>query len=170
MTNIVSGRVTGRSTAINQDGSTPVLLLQVEVTDPADIQTIQMMSQAGDDTNPPDDARVVILSITDAFKVVIASDDGIEPTMDPGEKKLYSSAGGTIQAFINLLASGVIELNGNADNAVRFSALETQINQLVSDFNTHTHAVTTAPGTTAVPVPQSTVDITGARVDEVTLP
>lgn len=161
------GRVTGREIKTNMDGQTAKLLLQVELTDPEDIQTIELVRQAGEDTNPPDDSRVIVLDVG-SFKVAVASDDGIVPTMGEGEKKIYSTSSGAIQAFINFLASGVIEINGSADFAVRFDALKTEIDQLVSDYNSHTHVET--GGTTATPLPQSTVDITPAKVTTVKLP
>jgi len=152
---IQTGRVTGGEIKKNKDGEKNVLILQVEITEPDDVQSIQLMKQAGEDTNPPDGSTVTILSIGNAFKIAVASDDGIEPSMSKGEKKIYSSADGTIQAFIDLLASGDIELdaagaanikilengdielNDNTDFAVRYNALAIAFNQLKMEFNSH---------------------------------
>jgi hypothetical protein len=91
--------------------------------------------------------------------------------MEIGERKLYSQDGGLIKAFINLLVGGDIELNGNANTAVAFAALETAFNQLKSDFNTHTHTgVTTGPGVSGTPSTPSAADMSGAEVDTVKLP
>ncbi len=87
-----------------------------------------------------------------------------------GGEKLYSISSGSIQAFINIKNDGIIEINGNSDFAVRFNALQTAFDQLKSDFNAHTHASVTSLGTPTVPIPQSTADITPAKVDEVKLP
>lgn len=168
---ILSGKVTGREIKPNQDGTANKLLLQVEVTDPDDVRTIEAVTQAGDDTNPPNGARVVILSITDNYQVAIGADDGIEPTMDAGEKKLYSVSSGAIAAYINLLANGDIELNGNANTAVAFAALASGFNQLVTDFNTHVHSgVTSGGASTLIPTSTSSADISAAEVTEVKLP
>jgi hypothetical protein len=73
---------------------------------------------------------------------------------------------------VNWLATGILELNGNADFAVRYNALETAFNQLQADFDAHTHLYSPGPGTptqTAATV-ASTADITPAKVDEVKLP
>lgn len=164
---IASGRVTGREIKTNMDGQTAKMILQVEITDPEDIQTIELMRQAGEDTNPPNDSRVIILSVG-SYRVAVASDDGIVPTMGAGEKKLYSTSAGSIAAFLNFLSTGIIEINGNDDFAVAFNDLKTEIDQLVSDYNSHTHVET--GGTTATPLPQSTVDITPAKVATVKLP
>ena len=77
--------------------------------------------------------------------------------------------------------SGKVEIQGNSDFAVRFSALETAYNQLKADydnlvtiFNAHVHSgVTTGPGSsgpTPTPGSPSTGNISGAKVEEVLLP
>lgn len=167
MSKALIGKVTGRTITTNKDGPNNKIMLQVEITDPDDIQTIEFMNQAGEDTNPPNDTNVIILSIGEAWKIAIASDDNIEPSMDIGEKKLYSTSDGSIQGFINILNDGIIEINGNNDFAVRFNALKTAFDQLKSDFNSHTHVSVTSLGTPTVPVPQSSADITPAKVNEV---
>ena len=75
----------------------------------------------------------------------------------------------TIEIVQNIKNDGIIEINGNSDFAVRFNALQTAFDQLKSDFNTHTHVSVTSLGTPSVPVPQSTADITPAKVNEVKL-
>ncbi len=164
------GQVIGREIKKNRDGSSDKLLLTVEITETDDIQTVELMRQAGEDTNPPDGSKVLILSVGDAWKIAVASDDGIVPSVNPGEKKLYSTNSGAIQAFINLLADGTIEINGSTDFAVRFTALETAFNQLKSDLNSHVHSGVTAGGaSTMMPTTPSTADITPAKVEEVKL-
>jgi phage gp45-like len=168
------GTIKGFTIGKNKDGDKNVLLLQVEITDPEDVQTIQLYKQAGEDTNPPINSEAIIAQLGEAWKIAIATDDGIEPSMNAGEKKLYSSSGGEIKAFINFLADGVLELNGNTDNVTRFNALEIGFNQLRNDFNlflTHVHSgVVTGGGNSGPPNPPvipSTADISGAKVEEV---
>jgi len=166
------GTVTGRSTAKNRDGEGNRLLLQVEMSNADDVQTIEMINAPGEDSNPPKGSQVLIVDLGSAFKAAIAADDGVAPSMAEGEKKLYSISAGAVVAFINLLASGELELNGNADFAVRYNALETAFNQLQADFDAHTHLYTPGAGTptqTGAP-PASTADITGAKVDTVKVP
>lgn len=169
MIEVAVGIVTGSETRKNRDSDTDRLLLQVRLSDIDDIQTVEFMSNAGDDTHPPLDSKVLVLSAGEAWKIAVASDDDVVPSMAVGEKKLYSTSGGSIQAYINLLSDGTIEINGNADFAVRFTALETAFNQLKSDYNSHTHVSVTSVGTPTVPVPQSTADMSGAKVNEVKL-
>lgn len=177
---IQTGRITGREVKKNRDGTKNVLLLQVEISDPDDMQTVELVTQAGEDTNPPDDSKIIILPVGRAWKTAIAVDDGIEPSMQPGEKKLYSIDGGAISAFVDFLNTGILQLNGDADFAVRFSELETAFNELKTDFNdfiTNTynlHNHPTAPvgpvSTPSVTGTESTADISGAKIDEIKVP
>ena len=170
-------------------------MLQVEITDPEDIQTVELISQDGEDTNPPDGSKVVIISVGKAWKIAVAINDGIEPDANqvPGEKKIYSSDGGVIKAFIQLLKTGamiisgtllqilgstkieltapIIEINGSADFAVSFNDLQTAFNALKAEFDAHIHSgVLAGPATTGVPTIPSAADITPAKVTTVKLP
>lgn len=101
------GKVTGTSITKNKDGDRNVLMLQVELTDSDDIQSVQFMSQSGEDTNPVIDSMVTVINISESFKVAIASDDGITPYVDQGEKEFYSSVSGTKKAILKLKADGL---------------------------------------------------------------
>lgn len=176
---IRTGTVTGSEVKKNRDGAGNRRLLQVEISDPDDIQTVEMMSAAGEDVNPPVGNRVLIIDVGAAYKIAIAADDGIEPSMDEGEKKIYSIDGGSISAFINLLNTGILELNGNNDFAVRFNALQAAFDELVTDFNnlvtihdTHKHP-TAAIGLPSLPDltgTASSADVSGAKINEIKVP
>lgn len=129
------GTVTGFEIGLNRDGTKNILKLQVQITDPDDIQTVEYMSSAGDDTIPPIGSVVTILSAGSAWKIAIASNDNIVPSMGEGERKIYSSSGGVIQAFINWLSGGNLELNGNGNSAVTFTALNTALQTLITAIN-----------------------------------
>lgn len=166
------GKVTGREVIKNRDGKNDRLMLQVEITDKDDIQTVELRNQYGEDNNPVNGSQVIIIDIGTAFKLAIAAEDGITPSMNPGEKKIYSVSGGAIAAFINFLADGIFEINGNADFAVAFDDLKIAFDQLKSDFDSHTHLYTPGSGTptqTGTP-PASTADIDPAKVNTVKLP
>lgn len=168
------GTITGREITTNRDGTTPRVMLQVQMTSPDDIQTVELVTPPGYDANPINGSLVYVMEVGTAYKIAIAVNDGITPDMATGEKRVYSlNDDGAIQAFIKLLKTGIIEINGNADFAVRFTDLETAFNQLKTDFNLHTHVYipgSQSPAPTAVPVPQTTADMSGAKVDEVKLP
>jgi hypothetical protein len=166
------GTVTGREIKQNRDGDHPVRLLQVEfATD--DVQTVEQMSnEPGDDSSPPDGARVLVLQVSKAFKVVIAVDDEIDPEVEPGERKIYSSENGAIKAFAYFKKDGVIELNGANDFAARFNELKNGFDALVDDFNAHTHDYLPGPGsaTPTDPPTSSTASIDAAKIDEIKVP
>ena len=175
-----SGTVKSFEVKKNRDGSKKVRLLSVQMTDRDDVQTVEHMTEAGEDTNPPKDSKVVVLSIGSAWKIAISCDDGIEPEVEEGEKKIYSLDGGTIQAYIHLKKNGDIVLNGDSDNAVRYSKLEEAFNALRDDFNNfitttfnlHMHP-TAALGAASIPTltgSSSTADITPAKIDEIQVP
>lgn len=105
-----TGKVTGSQFGKNKDGTKTVLLLQVEITDPTDIQTIELMGHTGEESNPPVGSRVSIFPIGSAFKIAVASDDSIIPGVSPGEKKIYSTdkSGGNVEASILLKNDGTI--------------------------------------------------------------
>lgn len=157
------GRVVGREIKINKDGDRPVMALVIEMTDTEDIQTVELFSGHGDDSSPVDGSLVAVFGGGAARKIAVSVNDGIAPTSEIGEKYLYSIASGVVSAFIKLLVNGNIEINGNTDNAVRYSALETAFNQFKSDYNSHTHGG-------VGPSPQTVADITPSKVDEVLLP
>ena len=164
----MTGIVTGFEIGKNRNGTKNVVLLQVRLRDKNDIQTVELMTPPGDDSIPPLNSRVAILKISESYKIAIAQHDNIDPSMDEGEKKIYSQSGDTIQAFINLLNNGIIEINGNSDFAVAFNDLKAGYDQLRSDHNSHIHTET---GTvTTVPTVLSTASIDNSKVDEVKLP
>lgn len=164
----VIGEVTGSEVSVNKDGLNNVRLIQTEITDPDDIQTVQLVRQAGEDYNPPVGSKMLIVQAGKSWKLGIIFDDVIDPSMAEGERKIYSIAGGIIKAFINWLADGVIEINGNTDFAVAFNDLKAGFDQLVTDYNAHTHS---APGgATGTPQTPTTASVDAAKVNNVKLP
>jgi len=176
---IYTGEITGTKIEKNLDGENKVRILNVEVTEPDDTQKIQQVLHAGEDDGLVKGSTAVILEISPAYKIVIGIDDGIEPSMGDGEKKVYSQAGGSIKAFINCLKDGNIDINGDDDNAVRFSKMEQAYNDLRTDlntfillYNTHTHTGNLGSPTSTTPnvATISTSNMTAAKVNSVRLP
>lgn len=176
------GRVTGYEVGKNKDGEKDVLLLQVEISEPDDVQTVELFRQAGTDYNPPNDSRLFILQVDPSWKIAVACDDGITPATLPGEHEIYGiDANGNKVSRAKCTNDGNLELNGDDDNGVRYSKLELAFNQLKTDFNnliaaiynTHTHT-STAPGSpTGPPTPigtSSAADITPSKIETVKMP
>lgn len=179
---IAIGTITGTETKKNKDGDENVRMLTVEITSATDVQTVEQVCESGEDSHPQPGTRVIVLDLSPSYRVAVAADDGLEPSVSAGEKEFYSYTASLVkQAILKLLADGTIYLNGDADNAVRYSALETAFNQLrddhndlIIDYNAHVHpGVTAGAASTAVKVPpssSSTADISGAKIDEITVP
>jgi hypothetical protein len=58
-----TGVISGWQIKKNKDGSQPVRLLQVVISDPQDVQTVEWISQAGEDSNPPKKSSALILPV-----------------------------------------------------------------------------------------------------------
>lgn len=108
-----TGRVTGRKTGKNRDGVDVTRLLQTVVSDKDDVQTIQLVSQTGEESNPPDGSLVVLAEIGQSLRVAVATADFIEPIMGVGGKRVYSTSkeGTEVKAFLKLDPDGTITLS-----------------------------------------------------------
>lgn len=109
------GRITDSKIGKNKDGDKNVRLLTVEISDPDDLQTVELINDAGEDNNPPIDSNVIILNLGDSWPVAVAVDDGVEPdaAILPGGRKWYVTAAGVVVGYIIGKASGQIDINGN---------------------------------------------------------
>ena len=133
---VAIGRVAGQTIGENRDGAASVRLLQVEMSAPGDIQTVQYMPMAGDDSPPQIGDLVVVLPIGPAFQIALAVQDSVVPSMGAGEKRLYSRDGaGAEAASVILRADGNMELNGAGNSAVTFADLKTVIDAFVIALN-----------------------------------
>jgi len=130
------GVITGREIAINRDGDTPRLLLQVVFTE-TDVKTVELVSQHGEDVNPPTGARVVTINLSDSYEVGIAVSDNIIPEVDPGEKEIYSTdaLGLLKKARVKLGDDGVVTANQGVNSAVSYAALNAALQTLVTAIN-----------------------------------
>ena len=146
-----------------------VQVLQVIVEGEQDATPALLINPAMDESAPKKDDRVLILRLGN-FSIAIGGIDGLAPETAEGEKKLYSRDGnGDIAAFILLLSSGIMELNGNGDNAVRFSKLDDQITILNSKYDSHIHPDPVS-GSTGIPTVSLGLDISDAKIDTITVP
>lgn len=120
---MLSGKIINREVKKNRDGTKNVLLLQVEITDPEDIQTVELMSQTGEENNPPSNSKATMVQVGDAWKIAVSTDDQIEPITDPGEKRLYSTntEGDTVLAEQRFYNDGKIIISNNEVTITAFS-------------------------------------------------
>jgi hypothetical protein len=118
---MIIGRVTGFEVGKNKEGDDESLLLQVELSEPDDVQTVELFGSGGRDYNPPTNSTVVVISIADAMQIAVAVNDGITPESEPGEVELYSvdKYAGSKKAKLKLLTDGVAKINDGGPAAAR---------------------------------------------------
>ena len=183
--NILTGTVIGQTIEKNRDGENNVRMLQVEITEPNDKQSIEQIAFSGEDNAPVEGDTVAIIEVSESYKIAIGVQDSIDPEVETGERKIYSQDSGGIQAFVYLKNDGQLILNGTGDFAVRYNELKTafdglkdDLNSLISSYNAHIH-VTTATvlvgaigiisPTTSTGTP-STADMSGSKIDTIEVP
>lgn len=110
------GIIKGFKVDRNKDSTANSLLLQVEII-PEDVRTVEMISQAGEDTNPAEDCRVFVIDASKGYQVGIATTDDLESEVDPGEKEIYStdSPATTKKARLKLGADGLITIKNEIE-------------------------------------------------------
>lgn len=162
---IQTGIIRGRKTEKNRDGIRDVLLLQVELTATDDVQTVELMQGSGDQYNPPDGSKVLVVSNGAAYKIAIAVDDLVALSIEIGERAIRAILDGEVKSSVLCKIDGNLVLNEGADFAVQFTAMKTAFEQLVDDHNEHTHTAFNTP-----PAASSDADMSGAKVDKVRLP
>lgn len=94
---------------------------------------------------------------------------------DPGELRLFATdQNGVEKCFIWLKNNGTIELNGSADNLVRYSKLKqgfdelrNDFNSLILDYNGHIHVTPSGNSSPiAVPLSGSSASIITSKINE----
>lgn len=183
--NVHLGTIVGSEINTNLDGESNTRILSVELSSAEDVQSIEHICQNGEQTNPLDDATVVILEINKAWKIAIAVKDLVEPdaTLERGEKIIYSlDSSNNIKAKIYLKNDGTLVLNDGTDWAIQFTEMKSAFDQLVSDFNSlvsifnaHVHTSSCTAGGTPTLVSttsgsSSTADMSNAKVESVQVP
>ena len=144
------GTVTGSSITKNKDGDTDVVVVQATITDDDDAQNAELVTHSGEDSPPLPGAVAFIMELVESDKYIIAVDDTVVPEREPGEKEFYVLVpGATLDdppvkvAKLQLLNTGdhkvlankFVVLKGEADFAVRFNSLNTQIEELKTQIN-----------------------------------
>lgn len=147
-----------------------------------DIQTVYNISTFGIDSRPIKNMRGIYSNTKIKGKNILIGVIFDNITTDEGETKIYSlDSNGSEQFYILLKNDGNCEIGGSSDNLSRHSILESQIhklrddfNNLVTAFNQHVHP-TAALGSPSIPNPipnkipvsNSNIDITNAKIDNI---
>jgi hypothetical protein len=111
----VVGIIKNAEIAENKDGDKNRLLLQVELI-PEDVRTVELITQAGEDTYPAKGCRVLVLD-ANGFLAGVAVTDDLEPETEAGEKEIYStdSPATTKKARIKLGSDGLITIQNEVE-------------------------------------------------------
>lgn len=147
----------------------------------SDVQTGKESMPFGIDSAPIKDMVGVFMDTSEKGKPVLIGYFNKNQLAQPGETRLFSvDSNGTLKAYVWLKNDGKIYLNGDADNAVRFSKLEQGFNKLKEDLNNHiqkynTFATAYAPGSpsttgtppTAPTSTASTASISDAKIENI---
>ncbi len=136
----------------------------------ADVQTAAVAAPYGIDSNPVKDMVAIYSSTIQQGEPVIIGYINRNSIAEVGGLRMYSTnADGQEQVYIYLRASGKIELAGTGDNVVRWTPLNTNLQQSINTLNTnYTTLVSLLAGVGLVYAPTPvTLDISAAKVDEV---
>lgn len=153
----------------------------------SDVQESRQLAPYGVDSRPIKDVTGVRADTSEKGVSVILGYVNKSGIAEDGELRLYSTdSTGAEQSYAYLTKAGDLELNGNDDNAVRFSELEKGYNDLKADlnafitaYNSHIHITTATVGPSTTPgvisattstAQTSTASIELSKVENVKLP
>lgn len=151
-----------------------VLILDCEIDDPEDVQSVEYLFPSGDSFIPPNGDTVLIHEVGNQLLVATAVNSGVVSTIsEAGERSLFAYKDGTVTALIDLLHSGEIVLNRGDGFAIEFEKMKNAFDEIVEFVNSHDHPfvgldVGVAGKTGSVLAP-STADMSGAKVESVRL-
>ena len=161
---ILIGVVTSSELGQNRDGEVAGRLLQAAISEPTDVQTVEM-AQGGDEFHPPPGIRLVLVDAGDCL-MAVGTDDGIPPAMDPGGRRIYSldPTGMTVMAEVQLKPDGTIVARNGAASFTMSKDGKFTFHGVSSTFD---HPVTvnstiTATGTITAPTVVGSTDVTFA--------
>jgi hypothetical protein len=128
---MIIGRVIDSEIVENRDGDAKVILIRAEISDPDDLQHVEVFRQPGIDAHPSEGSALLIANVGAAWKVAIASDDNIEPEVKPGEIAIYSVDNGAKAAQVYCKDDGSIEAGLSNLSAVAIAA---KVDKIISDI------------------------------------
>ena len=161
------GIITGRTIEKNRDGDKDRIILQVEII-ADDVRPVELISQAGEDTNPANGCRVLVSETDKSYSVGVAVTDDLAPEVDAGEKEIYSTDSPATQKLARLKFNKNSELivNEGTKSAVSHAELNTALQSLVTAINAVLATKFDAGGTPGT----LTLDISTSEVTKVKLP
>lgn len=139
-----------------------------------DVVLAKQIAPFGVDSNPPEGMKAIYANTTLNGEQVIVGYVNKDVLAGVGETRVFSVDGdGAVQAYVWCKASGDINLNGSANNLVRYTQLNTAVqNDIVMFINTQLGLIASGIATAGGSYSPGTmsVDISGAKVDTVKCP
>jgi len=125
----------------------------------SDVQTSVEASPFGVDSNPPPNLRAIYATTGTKDGTFIIGYINVDQVAEVGEHRMFSTdEDGNLIFEARMRNDGTFEIGGSVDNLIRFAKMEIAFNQLKSDLNTlitaynsHVHITTATVGATAVP-------------------
>ena len=134
-------------------------IVKVMVMGKNDVQTCQQITPFGVDSNPTPNLVAVYAKTGEMGKTVIIGYLNKDLLAGIGETRLFSTDEvGVLKSYIWLKNDETIEIGGDGDFMVRYSALATAFNLLKTDLDTVRAALS---------LPPSLADISGAKIDKI---
>lgn len=139
------GRIIG--TVTNQEITTfknagPFRVLDVQLSG-SNPEKVIFFDTAGQDTAPLTGDTVVVYEIGGGVKVAMSCKDQIDPTVDPGEKEIYSTSGGAKAAVIKWNGDGTISMyNLSEDWMTLLTDLIDEIHDITTYGSPGSHSLT----------------------------
>ncbi len=145
----------------------------------SDIQTAFEYSPFGVDSNPIKDMVAIYAPTSDNGETVIIGYLNKNQKAASGELRIFATDdSGTEKFYVWLKKTGVIEIGGDTNFAVKFNELKAEFNKLktdynghITEYNLHTHlGVTVGSGSTGVTTPSTktnTSNIDNAKNDKI---
>ena len=151
------GKIIGTNIDKVRNGNKKARLLQIVFSGGGqDVKTVQHMTQAGIDANPPiGDTVSLELESGEGMRFAVATEDFIEHKAAAGEYEIYSSNGTAKNARVKAKNNGKLYLASVTNSMDLYTALGTLENGL-SAFCTTAGSATTAPQIAAAAVTLAT--------------
>jgi len=133
-----------------------------------DVRTVELFSQAGDDSNPAIGCRVNIIPISESYQIGVGVSDDLTPEVSAGEREIYSvdDPVTTKKARLKFDKNGNLILNSGSNHAVQYEAMNTKLQALVTAINAVLATKANGSGSAGT----LTLDLSTAEVLSVKLP
>lgn len=139
-----------------------------------DFQTAIQVAPYGTDSNPIKDMIAVYGETNQDGSTVIIGYMNKECLALPGEHRIFATDdNGVLKGYVWIKKTGIAEVMGNADNAVRYIALNASLQQEVAKINAELTKI--AAGLNAIipglyVVQPITLDISGSKINQIKTP